>query len=308
MAFQDFESMTERRRGEKQGKLTKRIAMGTVSAFALVTLIAVAFFVGASKWSDSSDTKPSQSPPQQAANEASHSINKVIKMICNSTDYQDKCENTLNRAVEADPDLSHPKDLLKAAISATADEVNKAMNETTAFKFSTPAEKAAFEDCKVLMQDAKKELGFSVFQVGNTSDVGKLSSTTPDLNNWLSAVMSYQQTCIDGFPKGKLKDGMEKALKAVKEFTSNSLAIVSEVALLLSTFQETGHSRHLLAPSLDKDGYPTWMAHEDRRMLIEAQIQNPKPNVIVAKDGSGNYNTISGALAAMPANYPGRYV
>jgi len=308
MAFQDFESMTERRRGEKQGKLMKRIAMGTVSAFALVTLIAVAFFVGASKWSDSSDTKPSQSPPQQAANEASHSINKVIKMICNSTDYQDKCENTLNRAVEADPDLSHPKDLLKAAISATADEVNKAMNETTAFKFSTPAEKAAFEDCKVLMQDAKKELGFSVFQVGNTSDVGKLSSTTPDLNNWLSAVMSYQQTCIDGFPKGKLKDGMEKALKAVKEFTSNSLAIVSEVALLLSTFQETGHSRHLLAPSLDKDGYPTWMAHEDRRMLIEAQIQNPKPNVIVAKDGSGNYNTISGALAAMPANYPGRYV
>ncbi|GLT71869.1 hypothetical protein SLA2020_438560 [Shorea laevis] len=73
--------MTERRRGEKQGKLMKRIAMGTVSAFALVTLIAVAFFVGASKWGDSSDTKPSQSPPQQTANEASHSINKVIKMI-----------------------------------------------------------------------------------------------------------------------------------------------------------------------------------------------------------------------------------
>jgi len=152
------------------------------------------------------------------------------------------------------------------------------------------------------MQEAKEELGFSVFQVGN-SDLGELSSRTPKLNNWLSAVMSYQQTCIDGFPQGKLKDGVEKAFEGVKELTSNSLAIVSEVVLFLSTFQEAGgHSRHLL----EKDGYPTWMAHEDRRML-KAQDEKPTPNLTVAKDGSGDYNTISGALAAMPEKYQGRY-
>lgn len=312
MAFQDFEYISERRRAEKQRKLKKRIAMGTVSAFALVALIAVAIFVGVSKSSDT-DTKSAQ-PHQQATNEDSHRhSNKVIKMICNSTDYKEMCENTLSKAVQAKPELSNPRDLLKTAISATADEVNMAMNKSMGFRFNTPAEKAAFEDCKVLMQDAKDELGFSVFLVGN-SDVGKLPSKTPDLNNWLSAVMSYQQTCIDGFPQGKLKDGMENALKAVKELTSNSLAIVSEVAWFLSTFQETaGPSRRLLEKesnspnSLDKDGYPTWMAREDRRML-KANDEKPTPNVIVAKDGSGDYKTISGALAAVPEKYQGRYV
>ncbi|XP_059433164.1 putative pectinesterase/pectinesterase inhibitor 45 [Corylus avellana] len=312
MAFQDFEYISERRRAEKQRKLKKRIAMGTVSAFALVALIAVAIFVGVSKSSDT-DTKSAQ-PHQQATNEDSHRhSNKVIKMICNSTDYKEMCENTLSKAVQAKPELGNTRDLLKTAISATADEVNMAMNKSMGFRFNTPAEKAAFEDCQVLMQDAKDELGFSVFLVGN-SDVGKLPSETPDLNNWLSAVMSYQQTCIDGFPQGKLKDGMENALKAVKELTSNSLAIVSEVAWFLSTFQETaGPSRRLLEKesnspnSLDKDGYPTWMAREDRRML-KANDEKPTPNVIVAKDGSGDYKTISGAFASVPEKYQGRYV
>jgi len=35
MAFQDFEYITERRRAEKQRKLSKRIAMAAVSAFVL---------------------------------------------------------------------------------------------------------------------------------------------------------------------------------------------------------------------------------------------------------------------------------
>jgi pectinesterase inhibitor-like protein len=306
MAFQDFEYISERRRAEKQRKLKKRIAMGIVSAFALVALIAVGIFVGVGK-SSVTGTKSAE-PHQQATNEDSHRhSNKVIKMICKSTDYKEMCDNTLSKACaeQAGPELCDPKDLLKAAISATADEVNMAMNKSMGLiRFNTtPAEKAAFEDCKVLMKDAEEELGFSVFLVGN-SDEGKLPSKTPHLNNWLSAVMSYQQTCIDGFPQGKLKDGMENALKAAKELTSNSLAIVSEVAWFLSTFQETaGQSRRLL----DKDGYPSWMASEDRRML-KANDEKPTPNVIVAKDGSGDYKTISGALAAMPAKYQGRYV
>lgn len=300
MAFQDFDHISERRRAEKQRKLRKKITIATVLVFVLALIIAAAVFVVLTNKSGHGSTKPAQ--PQQEAKQISHSV-KIIKMICNSTEYKDKCENTLNKAVQANPNLSQPKDLLKSAISAAADEFTKALKKTTAFKFNTPKEKAAFEDCKVLMQDAMEELADSVSQVGN-NNLRKLPSTTPDLNNWLSAVMSYQQTCIDGFPQGKLKDNMENALKAAKEFTSNSLAIVSEVTSFLSTFQNTpGLSRHLL----EKDGLPTWMSHEDRRMLKAKNIDKPTPNVTVAKDGSGDYKTISQALAAMPEKYKGRY-
>lgn len=309
MAFQDFDHISERRKAEKQRKLKKKIIIGAIFFLVVALLVAAAAFVVVThkSWFGIGGSKPSDQP-QQSQKQVSRTA-KIIKMMCNSTDYKDKCENTLNKAVKANPDLSQPKDLLKSAISAVGDEVIKAMKTSTAFKFNDPKEKAAFEDCKTLMQDAKEELDDSVSKISK-NDLGKLISSTPDLNNWLSAVMSYQQTCIDGFPEGKLKSDMEKTLTAVKELTSNSLAIISELASFLSTFQTLGFSRHLLAENesnfLEKDGLPTWVPYEDRRML-KANIDKPTPNVIVAKDGSGDHKTISEALAAMPEKHTGRY-
>ncbi|KAM3741677.1 hypothetical protein ACB098_07G014600 [Castanea mollissima] len=310
MAFQDFDHISERRKAEKQRKLRKKIIIGAIFFLVVALLVAAAAFVVVThkSWFGIGGSKPSDQP-QQSQKQVSRTA-KIIKMMCNRTDYKDKCENTLNKAVKTNPDLSQPKDLLKSAISAVGDEVIKAMKTSTAFKFNDPKEKAAFEDCKTLMQDAKEELDDSVSKISK-NDLGKLISSTPDLNNWLSAVMSYQQTCIDGFPEGKLKSDMEKTLKAVKELTSNSLAIISELASFLSTFQTLGFSRHLLAENesnfLEKDELPTWVPYEDRRML-KANIDKPTPNVIVAKDGSGDHKTISEALAAMPEKHKGRYV
>lgn len=308
MAFQDFDQITERRRAERQQRTRKRIIVGAVSAFAFVVLVAGGGFAVATNSSNGGSTEPAQTE-QQPATEISH-VSRVIKKVCNSTDYEQQCENTLTKAVKANPNISQPKDLLKTTILAIADEIEKAMNKTTTFHFKTPLEKAAFEDCKVLVKDAKEELKESVSQVGN-NNLERLSSTAPNLNNWLSAVMSYQQTCIDGFPKGKLKDDMEKVLKVSKELTSNSLAMISELSSFLSTFQISGFNRRLLAqesnsPTMDKDGFPTWMSPENRRML-KGEVDKPKPNVTVAKDGSGDYKTISDALAAMPKKYGGRY-
>ncbi|KAB1201287.1 putative pectinesterase/pectinesterase inhibitor 45 [Morella rubra] len=307
MAFQDFDRVAERPRAERQRQLRKRITIGAVLAVTVVVLIAAGVFEVVSH-SRHGSNKLAQ--PRRAVNELSFISDTVIKSICRSAGYKEMCVNTLTRAARAQPGLSQPKDLLKTAITATGDEVENAMNKIIAFELNTAAEKSAFEDCKELMQDAKEELAESASQVADNG-LEKLSSRTPDLNNWLSAVMSYQQTCIDGFPEGKLKDDTEKALQPCKELASNSLAMVSEVASLLSTIQVPGLSRHLLAnesnsPILEKDGFLTWMSHEDRRMLKEAD--NPKPNVTVAKDGSGDYKTISEALANMPELFVGRYV
>jgi len=311
MAFQDFDQITERRRAERQQRIRKRIIVGAVSAFVFVVLVAGAGFAIASNFSHVGTQPAAQTHDHQHGTTGVSHVSRVIKMVCNSTDYEQQCENTLTKAVKENPNLSQPKDLLKTTILAIAVEIEKAMTKTKTFKFNTPSEKAAFEDCKVLVKDAMEELIESASKVGNNS-LASLSSTTPDLNNWLSAVMSYQQTCIDGFPKGKLKNDMEKFLKVSKELTSNSLAMISELSSFLSTFQVPGPSRHLLtqessSPTMDNDGFPTWMTPEDRRML-KGKADKPKPNVIVAKDGSGDYKTISGALAAMPEKYKGRYV
>ncbi|CAA2963310.1 pectinesterase pectinesterase inhibitor 45, partial [Olea europaea subsp. europaea] len=59
-------------------------------------------------------------------------------------------------------------------------------------------------------------------------DLAKLSSRTLDLNNWPSAVMSYQQTCIDGFREEREEAVVQKLLNNAKELGSNALANVSQ--------------------------------------------------------------------------------
>ncbi|KAK4854022.1 hypothetical protein QYF36_017867 [Acer negundo] len=61
--------------------------------------------------------------------------------------------------------------------------------------------------------------------------------------------------------------------------------------------------------SLDEEGFPAWITAGDRRMLAQPGRSNrPKPNIIVAKDGSGNYKTVSEAIKAVPKQFTGRFV
>ena len=314
MAFQDFDLITERRKQEKKQRLKKRILIGVVSSVVLVGLIGCAFFVATTQYGafgGSNDNKDEHST-SNGSKHVAHS-EKMVKLVCSSADYKEKCEGPLNKAVEEDPKLQQPKDLLKVYVKIVQDEVNEAFNKTNTFKFDTEEEKGAFEDCKQLIQDAQDDLETSINQIGEI-EFKKLSSKTPDLNSWLSAVISFQQTCVDGFPEGKTKTDLQKLFEDSKEFVSNSLAIVSQVSTFISSVQTLARSRLLLSDnsnspvaSLDSDGFPSWIHSDERRMLKAADIR-PTPNVTVAKDGSGDFKTISEALAAIPKTYDGRYV
>jgi len=329
MAFQDFDQITERRRAAKEQKFKRRVlTISIVSGVALLALIGAGFFAlvshaerhGQLDAATATATATAAAVPPGDTDSHAH---KIVKVICNATDYREKCEVALRNQTAASP-----RDLLKAAIAAAKDELRRAFNKTSSLKFNSPQEKAAFEDCEGLVEDALDELDASVSTVGNNSP-GTLSTKTPDLNSWLSAVISYQQTCVDGFPEGsKLKADLARLFKASKEFTSNSLALVTEISSLLSAFQLSGATeltaRHLAeiaaapsparaptpvlnGPSLDDYGFPDWMEEDDRRML-KADYDKPTPNVTVAKDGSGQFTTINEAIKAIPAKYDGRYV
>ncbi|KAG6739447.1 hypothetical protein POTOM_057044 [Populus tomentosa] len=315
MVFQDFDLLSERRRLERQQKLRKKIAIAAVSGIAFFVIVGAGVFALVSNHKSSPGNNGGSAVPQplESAKPISR-VTRVIKTVCNATTYQETCQKTLEKEVEKDPSLAQPKNLLKIAIKAADEEIKKVLKKASSFKFDDPREKAAFEDCLELVENAKEELKDSVAHVGD--DLGKLAKNAPDLNNWLSAVMSYQQTCIDGFPEGKLKSDMEKTFKASKELTSNSLAMVSSLTSFMKSFPfPAALNRRLLAkedssPALNKDDddLPGWMSNEDRRILKGASTDKPKPNVTVAKDGSGDFKTISEALAAMPAKYEGRYV
>ena len=54
-------------------------------------------------------------------------------------------------------------------------------------------------------------------------------------------------------------------------------------------------------------GFPRWVRPGDRR-LLQAPASGIAADAVVAQDGSGNYTTVSAAVAAAPTNSKRRYV
>jgi len=110
--------------------------------------------------------------------------------------------------------------------------------------------------------------------------------------------MTNVYTCLDGFAysKSKLRKKIEVKLNDISSHVSNSLAMLKKVpgvktkASKSETFPEYGKV---------KDGFPSWVSPKDRK-LLQAAVNQTKFDLVVAKDGTGNFATIGEAIAAAP--------
>ncbi|KAG9459760.1 hypothetical protein H6P81_004268 [Aristolochia fimbriata] len=326
MAFQEFGGLSERRRIERQQKLRKRIAIGAVTSLTLLLLVACGFYAlsyqskHAATPKGSGDVKQSKSGGGDDSNKSSHddhvAVIKAVKTVCTSTDYKKTCESSLSKAVVSNSSSGepHPGELLRAAISVIADEVAKTINRTDKIQVEDKELQGAVQDCRELLGYAMDDLATSMEHADKHEDKG----VAHDLKIWLSASLTYQETCIDGFPDGKLKSKMKESMVTAKEMNSNALAIVDEIASVMKMLGVTGFERRRLlgeesdpaAADNESDAVdaPEWMSDEDRRHLKQAAESNPEPDVVVAKDGTGGYKTINEALARIPKGRKGRYV
>lgn len=236
--------------------------------------------------------------------------NALRESVCDVSTFKENCANTIGKTLQENPQsATHHKELVKSFITKTTEELDKAFTKASTLVLKTDMERKAFDVCKEVMANAKEELQSSVDRVG-TIEPGKLP-TNGDLNTWLSAVMSYQETCIDSFPDGPLKNDFRTTLNSSQVYTSNALAVVRQLSSLMTSGKEKPPAKRRLLqttfPLLAKDGYPGWFNHEERRLLKEDDDdKKPIPNVTVAQDGSGKFKTINEALAAVPQKYEGR--
>ncbi|PON64845.1 Pectinesterase inhibitor domain containing protein [Parasponia andersonii] len=273
----------------------------------LVVGVVIALIAGVSHKSGSGS-------PSDGKEELSTS-SKAVAAICRPTDYKQACVESLGAA--ADNATASPKDLIQAAINSTIRHVVEAMQKssTLAQNSTTAPQKMSLEDCKDLLDFAADELQASFSTVGD-SDLHTVHDREAELMNWLSAVVSYQQTCLDGIQEPELKTEMSNNLMDASKLTSNALAIVSAISNILGAFKipinftnpTSSFSRRLLEASEDDRSYPSWFSAADRKLLATRGGGNMAPNAVVAKDGSGHFKTIAAALAAYPKNHRGRYV
>ncbi|XVE77412.1 hypothetical protein DITRI_Ditri13aG0060500 [Diplodiscus trichospermus] len=232
---------------------------------------------------------------------------KAVSNFCTSTDYQDTCQKTLSNVNSTDP-----KDYIAHAILASEEAVRKFFNYSDSLIVQANNDshtKMALDDCKEMMDYAVQSLQASFSEVGD-AELRSINDRIADLRTWLSAVISYQQSCLDGFEQeSSTRKTMETGIVDASELTANALAIVTKLSDILSKFGlqlNVPTSRRLL--SIEKEGYPSWFSAADRKLLARIDNRNLRPNAVVAKDGSGQFKTIAAALTAAPKNSKVRHV
>lgn len=275
---------------------TKKIGLLSVCSIILLAMV-VALTIGS--LSGDEDKGPEVSSSQ-----------KAITTICETTDYQTTCVQALKNDTS---NSTNPKDLIEVAFQATIKYINEAVEKSVVIQEaeSDPRARSALESCRELSNRAAEDLQrsfhkFSGFDIINVGDI------LLELKIWLSGAITHQETCLDGFVDvpGDAGEKMRQALNTSMQMTSNSLAMVAEIATYLETMGiggSQGRRRLLSEGSLDVLGHdndmlvPEWMDFETRRLLASSP-QQLKPNLIVAKDGSGKYRTINEALKDIPKN------
>ncbi|KAG6392966.1 hypothetical protein SASPL_147195 [Salvia splendens] len=189
---------------------------------------------------------------------------KAVQAICSPTAYKETCVESLT-----DANTTDTRQLIERAINVTVANVEEALESST------------------LLQEAAKDPA--------TKEHSETNAFVADLRTWLSAVVTNQETCVDAFENttGDNSEEMKKVLETATELASNGLAMVTELATVISSFNlgslgdMFGGSRRLL------------MAAEEEKRMLAQEIGTLAPDIVVAQDGTGQFVTIAEAVAAV---------
>ncbi|XP_028778201.1 pectinesterase 2-like [Neltuma alba] len=210
-----------------------------------------------------------------------------VKVWCKQTPNPQPCEYFMNNnPIHSQKIIKHKDDFLKLSLQVAQERALKGHANTVSLgpKCRNSREKAAWADCIELYEQAVEKLNKTLNPNTKFSQV--------DAQTWLSTALTNLETCRAGFYELGVQDFVLPLMSNnVTKLVSNTLAL-NKVE-----YKEPSH----------KEGFPTWVKPGDRK-LLQSSSSSSRANVVVAKDGSGKYTTISAAINAAPKSSSGRYV
>ncbi|XP_043716661.1 probable pectinesterase/pectinesterase inhibitor 61 [Telopea speciosissima] len=254
----------------------------------------------------------------KASGEPAHAIRgkptQSISKACSKTRYPDLCVNSL---VDFPGALNAgQRDLVHISVNMTLQRIGKALYDVSDIGNlqMDVLVRSAYQDCLELLEESVDQLSRSLMSVAPPAEGngrGGPVGSTQDVMTWLSAALTNQDTCTEGFDDvsgGYVKDQMSAKLKDLSELVSNCLAIFayssdgedfSGVPIQnRRRLMETGF------PMMEEEnesgaGFPAWLTKMDRR-LLQMPPAAMRADIVVSKDGTGNYKTITEAIQAAP--------
>ncbi|CAK7352276.1 unnamed protein product [Dovyalis caffra] len=218
-----------------------------------------------------------------------------VQNQCSYTRYPGLCLQTMKEFQN-----HHPVDIMSALLNKTISETRLLSNSYFEILSSQlqvqEAERALSVTayCKNMMSMSLKQLEQSLLALKDSPRKNK-----HDIQTWLSAALTFQQACKDSTESlglsGEHMPDISSKMDSLSQLASNSLALLNRITGNYGT--KLKNSTKNQSVEEESQGFPKWVSTKDRKLLQTSTI---KANAVVAKDGTGNYKTISEAINAAP--------
>lgn len=246
----------------------------------------------------------------------------ILRSSCRSARYPDLCYSAIAATPALVRTISKPKDVIHASINLTITAIQRSFRHVERLSASYPnlttRERTALHDCLEMFDESLDELRLTDADLRAYPAGKPLRRHALDLEILVSAAMTNQESCSDGFSyedvERRLRGEILSELTHVTRMCRNALAMIKNMVDSDITSAEVAadggarsRGRRMSGFDIDEEGFPDWMEKKDRRRLLQAAGE-VKANAVVAADGSGDYKTVGEAVAAAPAKSTTRWV
>lgn len=302
--------------------LKKSLPRLTIFIFLAFSLLLLAsFIIKLSKPASSHARKPDQYPSFVLPS-PSPPLRSVIKKTCASTLYPSLCFKILSSFPPTSKNPSNNNTfhhILEFSINQTMRHVTSTRSkilDRLSSRSLNSQENNAVDDCMEMLDQTLYELRGALVELHSlTSSATSFRRRYGIIKTLLSAAMTNENTCIDGFSELEQESDQLKGIKGLKQdlqkFLTPTLRMISNCLAIIKYIETKHPTRGLRNPrqlttNLFHDNNPTWMTSVDR-MMMETESRM-RPRVTVASNGSGDFTTIGDAINMAPNSSLDRYL
>lgn len=231
---------------------------------------------------------------------------QAISKACSRTRYPTLCVNSLLDFPDSLDADEH--DLVHISFNITLQRLNKALyssSEISPLQMDLRV-RSAYDACLELLDDSVDALSRSLQSIAPSSSSSdgrpQRIGSSQDVITWLSAALTNQDTCTDGFAEltGAVKDQMTDKLHNLSELVSNCLALFSGSETSDFDGVPIQNKRRLMEAADEESGnFPRWMSRRERRLLT-MPVSALQADIVVSQNGSGTVKTIAEAIKKAP--------
>ncbi|XP_073285231.1 pectinesterase 3-like [Primulina huaijiensis] len=196
---------------------------------AIFLTIAVASLIGALVHKSTTESEESETTTPLASNSA-----EALKTVCSVTLHPDSCFSSIS-PLNTPPINNSPLHFFNLSLQVAIHEVSNLSSLPQDLIKNSPA----LKDCTDLFSDAASQLEKSADLMRvNPGEKALTEMKISDIQTWVSAAMTNQETCIDGLEEtgSTAVDELKTRVHKSQEYMSNTLAILNHIQSLYDKF------------------------------------------------------------------------